>query len=80
LREVSLNLSLKRAFSNIYIFFDQAFLYRYCKSSFSFFLHTPIGSTISLPLLKTSPLRSRCTIPGALEEGYSHLWAAVQID
>jgi len=37
------------------------------------FLHTPIVTTISLPLLKTSPFRSRCSIPGAFEEWYSHL-------
>ncbi len=52
------------------LFSDQAFANLKCKCSF---LHTPIVSTISLPLLKTSPFRSRSTIPGALEEGYSHL-------
>jgi hypothetical protein len=73
-REVSLNLSLKRAFSKIYIYFLIRHLQFYNGNAlFLSFLHTPIVSTISLPLLKTSPFRSSCTIPGALEERYSHL-------
>jgi hypothetical protein len=80
-REVSFNLSFRRGFSNIYIIFWSDI----CKSImqmlfFLSFLHTPIVCTISLPVLKTSPFRSTCTIPGAFEEGYSQLWAAVQID